>query len=238
MTRDRNACRFASFFLHDRVNNKKRVSWINTSAYRTSLNDNNFRRPFIRVAKFERQIKKKEKGGRNPVRVISVKWDRLFFSRDCWVWRKKKKGQSVTKWSGSGHRIPAIITVAGNADLHRERQPAIKVHGFHGESQHLFLSFLVMFFFAVLALMLRDCSPVEFFFHFKYRFDKVASVSGQCQWNQLATDASLPLQLSSYAGKTISWALWHFLLIKLLDFLNFRIIFIIYYLNSIIILII
>ncbi|KYN23449.1 hypothetical protein ALC57_04323 [Trachymyrmex cornetzi] len=26
---------------------------------------------------------------------------------------------------------PAIITVAGNADLHRERQRAIKVHGFH-----------------------------------------------------------------------------------------------------------
>lgn len=49
----------------------------------------------------------------------------------------KEKGEKVLKT-----RKP----VAGNADLHRERQPAIKVHGFHGESYsyHLFFYYYRM----------------------------------------------------------------------------------------------
>ena len=64
------------------------------------------------------------------------------FSRGCGVQRR-----TVCDAEVDADTTPAIITVAGNADLHRERQRAIKVHGFHGESQHLFLAFLLTFFF-------------------------------------------------------------------------------------------
>lgn len=56
--------------------------------------------------------------------------------------RKRKGGAGTATQKRERTPPPAVITVAENADLHRERQPAIKVHGFHGESRYLFLSSL------------------------------------------------------------------------------------------------
>ncbi|EFN62235.1 hypothetical protein EAG_12398 [Camponotus floridanus] len=55
-----------------------------------------------------------------PAAVLSVK-------------EEEKEGTVLHRSEVETDTIPAIITVAGNADLHRERQPAIKVHGFHAD---------------------------------------------------------------------------------------------------------
>lgn len=73
----------------------------------------------------------------------------------------ERVGEAATQKSGSGS-TPAVITVAENADLHRERQPAIKVHGFHGESRHLFLSSLRIALFSFARLSALPSRRVSF----------------------------------------------------------------------------
>jgi len=95
---------------------------------------------------------------------------------------------------------PAIITVAGNADLHRERQPAIKVHGFHGESRRLFLSLPVTFFFVTGFFPAPYGEPVSLPLRSPFLFlfipNTESLVSRPCPvnatWNQLTTAASRP----------------------------------------------
>lgn len=59
---------------------------------------------------------------------------------DCCVPRGRRAKRKHSDAEAGADTTSPAITVAENADLHRERQPAIKVHGFHGESRRLFLS--------------------------------------------------------------------------------------------------
>lgn len=61
--------------------------------------------------------------------------------------RKKKKHTHASRW---------LV----NADLHQERQPAIKVHGFHGESSPFkyYIPFLLLF----KAISLKACTVNEY----------------------------------------------------------------------------
>lgn len=139
---------------------------------------------------------------------------------------------SLRHRGGNGHIIPAIITVAGNADLHWERQPAIKVHGFHGESQHLFPSSPLTFFFhCVLFICLRHAvfslSPPGILFIPNTELDSRLS-SVNAAWSQL-TATFIPLQSSL---KNFTNYLPQFLSLGLLRFRNFSISHIFYLINN------
>lgn len=133
------------------------------------------------------------------------------FSRGCGVRRR-----TVCDAEVDADTTPAIITVAGNADLHRERQRAIKVHGFHGESQHLFLaSFPLTFFFfhrgPLLYLRRVAFSPrSDSFYHSEYWIGR-ASISGQCHVESIGhgrvSPFAIKLSLSLVGETTLFFAL-------------------------------
>lgn len=110
---------------------------------------------------------------------------------------------------------PAVI----NADLHRERQPAIKVHGFHGESQqHLYFHlFSVSVFLCIFLPLPRTFflpsrradarRSLRAFFH-SGQPNRLAlrSFSVNATWNQLATtsrSSSLPSHLNRPLDGTV-----------------------------------